>query len=165
MLLQCLHWENPPGPAVCCWKTSWVYSDTDDQHCSQMDERIELAHSAAWWKCRDWYALLLSSKLNKEDAVDRCKWRKVIKEVRLKEVHWPGWVWAGECFFWYRPTRVVPDKRLLNGCCCCWEQRRLEANDVTLQPNGILRFATHQWQQCNTKHTRQSNNCSSSKVS
>ena len=32
------------------------------------------------------------------------KWRKVIKEVR-----WPGWVWAGECFFWYRPTRVVPD--------------------------------------------------------
>jgi len=25
--------------------------------------------------------------LNKEDAVDRCKWRKVIKEVRL-----PGWV-------------------------------------------------------------------------
>ena len=26
-------------------------------------------------------------KLNKEDAVDRCKWRKVIKEVRC-----PGWV-------------------------------------------------------------------------
>ena len=24
----------------------------------------------------------------------------------------------GECFFWYRPTRVVPDKRLLN-CCVC----------------------------------------------
>ena len=56
-------------------------------------------------------------KLNKEDAMDRCKWRKVIKEV-----HWPGWVWAGECFFWYRPTRVVPDKRSLNGCCvgCQW---------------------------------------------
>ena len=53
-------------------------------------------------------------KLNKEDAVDRCKWRKVIKEVR-----WPGWVWAGECFIWYRPIRVVPDKRPLNGCCCC----------------------------------------------
>ena len=52
-------------------------------------------------------------KLNKEDAMDRCKWRKVMKEVR-----WPGWVWAGECFFWYRPTRVVPDKRPLNGCCC-----------------------------------------------
>ena len=27
-------------------------------------------------------------------------------------------MWAGECFFWYRPTRVVPDKRPLNGCCC-----------------------------------------------
>ena len=53
-------------------------------------------------------------KLNKEDAVDRCKRRKVIKEVR-----WQGWVWAGECFFWYRPTRVVPDKLPLNGCCCC----------------------------------------------
>ena len=34
-------------------------------------------------------------KLTKEDALDRCKWRKVIEEVR-----WPGWVWAGECFFW-----------------------------------------------------------------
>ena len=47
-------------------------------------------------------------------SVDRCKWRKVIKEVR-----WPGWVWAGERFFWYRPTRVVLDKRPLNGGCCC----------------------------------------------
>ena len=29
----------------------------------------------------------------------------------------------GECSFWYRPTRVVPDQRPLNGrccCCCCW---------------------------------------------
>jgi len=25
---------------------------------------------------------------------------------------------VGECFFWYRPTRVVPDKRPLNGCVC-----------------------------------------------
>ena len=43
------------------------------------------------------------------------KWRKVIKEAR-----WSGWVCVGECFFWYRPTRVVPDQRLLNGrrCCC-----------------------------------------------
>ena len=59
----------------------------------------------------------LARKLNKEDAVDHCKWRRVIKEVR-----WPGWVWAGECFFWYQPTRVVPDKRPLNGCCCCCYQ-------------------------------------------
>jgi len=25
---------------------------------------------------------------------------------------------VGECFFWYRPTRVVPDQRPLNGRCC-----------------------------------------------
>ena len=55
-------------------------------------------------------------KLNKEDAVDRCKWREMIKDVR-----WSRWVWVGECFFWYRPTRVVPDKRPLNMCvrACC----------------------------------------------
>ena len=29
----------------------------------------------------------------------------------------------GESSFWYRPTRVVPDQRPLNGrCCCCWQQ-------------------------------------------
>ena len=35
----------------------------------------------------------------------------------------------GESSFWYRPTRVVPDQRLLNGrccCCCCYT----EADDV-----------------------------------
>ena len=53
-------------------------------------------------------------KLNKEDAMDRCKWRKMIKDA-----WWSGWVWVGECFFWYRPTRVVPDQRPLNGRCCC----------------------------------------------
>jgi len=26
------------------------------------------------------------------------------------------WVRVGECFFWYWPTRVVPDKGPLNGC-------------------------------------------------
>jgi len=25
---------------------------------------------------------------------------------------------VGECFFWYRPTRVVPDQRPLNGPVC-----------------------------------------------
>ena len=24
----------------------------------------------------------------------------------------------GECYFWYQPTRVVPDKRPLNDCVC-----------------------------------------------
>ena len=52
-------------------------------------------------------------KLNKEDALDSCKWSKMIKDVRSS-----GWVWVGQCFFWYRPTRVVLDKRPLNGCVC-----------------------------------------------
>jgi len=49
-------------------------------------------------------------KLNKEDAMDRCKWRKVIDP--------DGCEWVN-VFFWYRPTRVVPDQRPLNGRCCC----------------------------------------------
>ena len=67
------------------------------------------------WKevvCEDCQA----RKLNKEDAMDRCKWRKMIKEAR-----WSGWVWVGECSFWYRPTLVVPDQRPLNGRCCCYK--------------------------------------------
>ena len=57
-------------------------------------------------------------KLNKEYAMDRCKWRKMIKDVQ-----WSRWVWVGECFFWYWPTRVVPDKRPLNGCVCVWNKK------------------------------------------
>ena len=50
----------------------------------------------------------------REDAMDRCKWRKMIKDVR-----WSGWVWVGECFFWYRPTRSgSPGQKTLNGCVC-----------------------------------------------
>ena len=52
-------------------------------------------------------------KMNKVDAIDHCKCRKMIKDVR-----WSGWVWVSECFFWYRPTRVVPDQRPLNGYVC-----------------------------------------------
>ena len=42
--------------------------------------------------------------LNKEDAMDRGRWKKLIKIG-----WWSGW-WVGECFFWYQLTRVVPDK-------------------------------------------------------
>ena len=31
----------------------------------------------------------------------------------------------GECFFWYPPTRVVPVKRLLNGCVCVCDIRQI----------------------------------------
>jgi len=59
-------------------------------------------------------------KLNTADAMDRARCRKLIKDIR-----WSGWVWVGDCFFWYWPTRVVPDQRPLNGCVCvcereCW---------------------------------------------
>ena len=53
----------------------------------------------------------LACKLNIEDAMDHSKWRKLIKDVR-----WSGWVLVGDCFFWYRPTRVVLGQRPLNGC-------------------------------------------------
>ena len=43
--------------------------------------------------------------------MDRSRWRKLIKDV-----WWSGWMWVGDCFFWYWPTRVVPDKGLLDGC-------------------------------------------------
>ena len=32
-----------------------------------------------------------------------------------------------ECSFWYRPTRVVPDQRPLNGRCCCCTKLELLA--------------------------------------
>jgi len=51
--------------------------------------------------------------MKQEDAIDRCKWRNMIKDVR-----WSGWVWVGECFFWYRPTQVVLVQRPLNSCVC-----------------------------------------------
>jgi len=38
--------------------------------------------------------------LNKEDAMDHGRWKKLIKTERS------GW-WVDECFFWYRLTRVV----------------------------------------------------------
>ena len=47
-------------------------------------------------------------KLNTEDAMDRSKWRKLMSNDQ------DGCEWVS--FFWYRPTRVVPDQRPLNGC-------------------------------------------------
>ena len=53
----------------------------------------------------------------------------------------------GESSFWYRPTRVVPDQRPLNGRCCCTERRVPEpipvldsqpASDVSHKPDGRL---------------------------
>jgi len=44
--------------------------------------------------------------LNREDAMDRSRWMK-----QIRDDWWPRKVWVGECFFWYwRLTQVVPDK-------------------------------------------------------
>jgi len=43
-------------------------------------------------------------KLNMDDAMDRSRWKKLIK------VGYDQDRWAGECFFWYGLTWVVPDK-------------------------------------------------------
>jgi len=67
-----------------------------------------------------------------------------------------GWVSVGECFFWYRPTRVVPDQRSLNGCVCvsyaeCVCKLGLPKSQCTWLPSAggfISRAAgfTHKWQ-------------------
>ena len=51
-------------------------------------------------------------KMNKENAIDRCKWRKMTKDVR-----WSGWVWVGE-FLLVPAYPGCPDQRPLNGCVC-----------------------------------------------
>jgi len=39
---------------------------------------------------------------------------------------------VGECFFWYWPTRVVPDQRPLNGCVCVVVVVQFQLNDKRL---------------------------------
>jgi len=86
-------------------------------------------------------------KLNKADGVDRSKWRKLIKDVRRS-----GWVWLGECFFWYRPTWAVPDQRLLNGCVCvcvCCTKKCNKIRDSRDWTDVQLRIS---WQHSATHH-------------
>ena len=60
--------------------------------------------------------------LNREDAMDRGRWKKLIKIG-----WWSGW-WVGECFFWYWLTQVVPDKGPWNGCVCCYIHSYVPSN-------------------------------------
>ena len=77
-----------------------------DYHAVRIDCRFPVCQACAHVCCS-------ACKLNQEDAVDRSRWRKL-----MKDVWWSGWMWVGECFFWYWPTRVVPDKGSWNGCVC-----------------------------------------------
>ena len=43
----------------------------------------------------------------------------------------------GECFFWYRPTRVVPDQRPLNSRCCCFDRVPREVISWAMRKLGV----------------------------
>jgi len=46
---------------------------------------------------------------------------------------------VGECFFWCRPTRVVPDQRPLNSrCCCCQITTVISATGRNRKPGSDL---------------------------
>jgi len=48
---------------------------------------------------------------------------------------------VGECFFWYRPTRVVPDQRPLNGrCCCCLLNGESISTNSTAENRDMYNF-------------------------
>jgi len=77
----------------------------------------------------------------------------------IKEARWSGWVWVGECLFWYRPTRVVPDQRPLNGrFCCCTQVNRYQKGKTNLDFTEA-RDSEWQWHQlghmqvCTLLHT------------
>ena len=48
--------------------------------------------------------------------------------------------------FWYRPTRVVPNKRQLNVCyCCCWWQDAAVHSAVIPAAGAARRLVTRRW--------------------
>jgi len=83
---------------LCCEDTDWV------KKC--MEYEVERSRPRGRAK-RTWKEVVQkfcqASNLNKEDAMDRGRWKKLIK------IGWSGW-WVGECFFWYSLIQVVPDK-------------------------------------------------------
>jgi len=51
----------------------------------------------------------------KEDAVDRRKWRKLVKDVYNSH---KDRMQVSECFLWYRLSQIILDKEPLNGLLC-----------------------------------------------
>jgi len=54
---------------------------------------------------------------------------------------------VGECFFWYRPTRVVPDQRPLNGRrrrCCCLSDSVVDADMINTFKSRLDKHWLHQ---------------------
>jgi len=65
----------------------------------------------------------------------------------IKDVRWSGWVWVGECFFWYRPTQVIPDKRPLNGCVCVCVAVQVTYHDLSDKLFSCLQSNCDNYQQ------------------
>jgi len=45
-----------------------------------------------------------------------------------------------ECFFWYQPTRVIPEQKPLNGGCCCTTQ--VGTGRVTLMSFAVSKIVS-----------------------
>jgi len=77
-------------------------------------------------------------KLNREDAMDRNRWRKQIRD------DWWSWqVWVGACFFWFRLNRVTPVKiqiavKQLFLCVCVWQRKKSCKPDATLPHEQLI---------------------------
>jgi len=107
--------------------TSWWQQQPDqhvDHHCSDLLITMLTTHfmiaiqlidlPAVIWHCFLWNVIHCQArKLNREDAMDRSRHRKLIKDG-----WWSGQVWVGECVFWCRLTQLVPDKYL--SVVKCW---------------------------------------------
>jgi len=60
---------------------------------------------------------------------------------------------VGECSFWYRPTRVVPDQRPLNGGCCIVFQEDKSGNGALLWSLTTLPATLNNRSDWNTSYT------------
>ena len=92
---------------MCCEKKKVLRKEDTDWVKKCMEYEVEGSRPRGRSK-RTWKEVVQKDcqarNLNKEDAMDRGRWKKLIKTG-----WWSGW-WVGECFFWYRLTRVVRTK-------------------------------------------------------
>jgi len=57
---------------------------------------------------------------------------------------------VGECFFWYRLTRVVPDNfhRAVKRLCVCWRRISLKSDVVCQSYSNVFRGTVFSWTRC-----------------
>jgi len=91
-------------------------------------------------------------------------WLCVCDEVQI--CIWPSWCYCHSCscsstsrlvlLSCYRLTRIVPDKGLLNGCCCYSLKQNEPASEISSQLNNPTHTGTcrrmkmkwHRWTKC-----------------